>query len=223
MRQVANPVLDGLFGPAVAVAGGLVAAHQGPLVGDEDALAVRMVPGRRAQFVAGRTLARAALGALGAPPAAVGRAAGGRPVWPDGFVGTITHCGDGAAGWCAAAVAAAGRCRGLGLDAELDRPLDDPVAALVLTPSEAASIAGDAGLTTAFFCAKESLYKALHPLTGVFLDFHDVEVELDPAAGRFSARIRLADWPLAAPREVAGRLRRTQGMIVTAVELPLPA
>ena len=97
------------------------------------------------------------------------------------------------------------------------------VAALVLTPSEAASIAGDAGLTTAFFCAKEGVYKALHPLTGVFLDFHDVEVELDPVAGRFSARVRLADWPPAAPREVVGRLRRTRGMIVTAVELPSPA
>lgn len=223
MRQVEGPVLDGLFGPAVAVAEGPVAAHQGPLIGDEDALAVRMVPGRRAQFVAGRTLARAALGTLGAPPAALGRAAGGSPIWPAGVVGTITHCGDGAAGWCAAAVAPAGRYRGLGLDAELDRPLDDPVAALVLTPSEAASIAGDAGLTTAFFCAKEGVYKALHPLTGVFLDFHDVEVELDPVAGRFSARVRLADWPPAAPREVVGRLRRTRGMIVTAVELPSPA
>ena len=207
----------------MAVAEGPVAAHQGPLVGDEDVLAQRMAPGRRAQFVAGRTLARAALGALGAPSMALKRAAGGSPVWPDGFVGTITHCGDGAAGWCAAAVAPAGRYRGLGLDAELDRPLDDPVAALVLTPSEAASIAGDARLSTVFFCAKESVYKALNPLTGVFLDFHYVEVELDPVAGRFSARVRLADWPPAAPREVVGRLRRTRGMIVTAVELPSPA
>jgi 4'-phosphopantetheinyl transferase EntD len=223
LSALTGSVLDDLFGPGVAVAEGPVSAHQGALVGAEEALAARMAPGRRAQFVAGRTLARAALGTLGAAPVAIGRAAGGSPVWPAGFVGTITHCGDGADGWCAAAVAPADRCRGLGLDAELDRPLDDPVAALVLTPSEAASIAGDAGLTTAFFCTKESLYKALHPLTGIFLDFHDVEVELDPAAGRFSARVRLADWPPAAPREVEGRLRRTHGMILTVIELPSSA
>jgi 4'-phosphopantetheinyl transferase EntD len=204
------------------VAEGPVAARQGRLIGDEDALAGRMAPGRRAQFIAGRTLARTALGALGAPPVALGRAAGGSPVWPEGFVGTITHCGDGADGWCAAAVTPAERCRGIGLDAEPDRPLDDPVAALVLTPGEAASVAGEPGLTTVFFCAKESVYKALHPLTGVFLDFHDVEARLDPAAGLFSARIQLAEWPPAAPREVGGRLRRTAGMIVTAVELPSP-
>ncbi len=64
------------------------------------------------------------------------------------------------------------------------------------------------------------MYKALNPLTGVFLDFHDVEVELDRDAERFEARILRDDWPSDAPRRVAGRYRRADGLVISALTLP---
>ncbi len=40
------------------------------------------------------------------------------------------------------------------------------------------------------FSAKEAIYKAINPLTGEFLGFGDVELDIDPAAGEFRARCR---------------------------------
>ena len=38
------------------------------------------------------------------------------------------------------------------------------------------------------FSAKEAIYKAINPLTGEFLAFGDVELDIDPLAGDFHAR-----------------------------------
>src|ERR1700761_3617241 len=69
---------------------------------DEEALLGRAVEKRRREFAAGRGCARRALAALGLPPAPLLPGEGGAPRWPDGVVGSITHC----AGYAAAAVAA---------------------------------------------------------------------------------------------------------------------
>ena len=36
------------------------------------------------------------------------------------------------------------------------------------------------------FSGKEAIYKAINPLTGEFLGFGDVELDIDPAAGEFA-------------------------------------
>ena len=70
------------------------------------------------------------------------------------------------------------------------------------------------------FCGKEAVYKAINPLTGDFLGFSDVELDIDPAAGEFRARCR-RDLGSAVPggrrtrllgrvpRPLAGRLRHS--------------
>jgi 4'-phosphopantetheinyl transferase EntD len=182
-----------------------------------------MAPRRRTQFVAGRSLAREALERLGCPPTALPRGAAGAPVWPSGFVGSITHCGEGEDGWCAVAVARSADCRSLGLDAELNQPLSPSLVDRILRPAERRLPEIEAaGLAAVFFSVKEALYKALNPLTGVFLDFHDVEVGLDRDAEHFEARILRDGWPPSMPRHVTGGYRQVAGLVISAVELPVP-
>ena len=64
------------------------------------------------QFTAGRVCSRAALGRFGvAATTPILRAEDRAPIWPKGFVGTITHTDT----WCAAAVARSERFRSVGI------------------------------------------------------------------------------------------------------------
>jgi 4'-phosphopantetheinyl transferase EntD len=49
---------------------------------------------------------------------------------------------------------------------------------LIATPNELRTIADDPLGGKLLFAAKEAVYKAVHPLDGVFLDFHDIAVDL---------------------------------------------
>src|SRR6266851_1633075 len=89
-------------------AGAVAAESFGPpryrkLLPAEAAAIATANPARRTEFAAGRAVARAALAGLDVPagPILPGRA--GEPRWPDGVVGSITHC----AGYRACAVARA--------------------------------------------------------------------------------------------------------------------
>ena len=60
---------------------------------DEQAAVSRAVEKRRAEFAAGRSLARIALTEIGHAPCAIAQA-DRAPVWPLGIVGSITHSND---------------------------------------------------------------------------------------------------------------------------------
>jgi enterobactin synthetase component D len=128
----------------------------------------RAMPKRRAEFAAGRRCARAALHAAGGPAdadIAIGPLRA--PVWPPGFVGSITH----AAGIAAAAVAPASRSRALGIDLErIIGPGDVERLAPTLARPDELTLAP----LTALFAAKEALFKALAPRVGRYFDFLDV-------------------------------------------------
>jgi 4'-phosphopantetheinyl transferase EntD len=151
---------------------------------EEQALGPATSARRRAQFALGRACARAALRALGVPePLSVGRGANRQPVWPQGIVGSITHSHDQAA----AAAARGDRYRGIGIDLEQARLPSSPLLHRVCRPPERERLEalGEDRLRIAFtavFAAKESVYKALHPLTGVYLGFQDAEIEFAPTA-----------------------------------------
>ncbi len=182
----------------------------------------RVAPARRREFATGRFCARAAMARLGLDPAAVGVGPSGAPVWPAGLVGSITHC----AGYRAAAVARAAQAPALGIDAEPDEPLPTGVLDRVALPGERARAAGrpvGVAWDRLLFSAKEAVYKAWFPLTGAWLDFTDVDVEVDPATRRFTARLLV-------PGPVVGGVRWTgfdgafvggrpehRGLLVTAV------
>ncbi|MBC9004686.1 MULTISPECIES: 4'-phosphopantetheinyl transferase family protein [Micromonospora] len=194
-----------------------------PYPGEED-LVARAVAARRQEFVTARRCAREALARLGYAPAPIRPGPRREPVWPDGVVGSITHC----TGYRAAAVAPAGALAGLGIDAEPHEPLPDGVAGIVLTAGEPERLAAlrDADPATHWdrllFSAKESVYKAWYPLTGRWLGFEEAELTFD-RAGRFTARIlvdgtRIDGGP---PLDVLdGRWLVGGGLLLTAVAVP---
>lgn len=149
---------------------------------EEAALGGGASPRRRAQFALGRACARNALRALGlTAPGPIGKGEGRRPAWPDGIVGSITH----SHGRAAAAVAPARLYRGIGVDLERIRLPSDALLRRVCRPEERPpfdGLAADAVALrfTAIFAAKESIYKAVNPLTGVYLGFQDARIEFPP-------------------------------------------
>lgn len=63
-----------------------------PLCPEEAAAVACSVEKRRREFAAVRVCARSAMTALGLPPQSVLPGERGAPRWPDGFVGSMTHC-----------------------------------------------------------------------------------------------------------------------------------
>lgn len=173
--------------------------------------------GRRRDFSAGRACARAALVALGEPPAPILRGEKREPLWPTGVVGSITHTSL----YAAAAVARSAEVRSLGIDAEPDEPLPAGVLRWVGSDSEqrwvasAGAAPGVANPDRLLFCAKEATYKAWFPLAECWLGFKDAEVSV-VAPGEFDVEI-LIDGPI---RSMRGRYSSIDGRIVAAIELP---
>ena len=147
--------------------------------------------------------ARAALDALGVAPAAIPADAARRPCWPDGVVGSITHCRD----LAAAAVARATDLTALGIDAEPAQPLAPDVLDLVATTTERDRFDGPLD-GTVVFCAKEAFYKCWSSAGGPLIDFDDVETTLHED-GAFVVRP-------AAGGTWRGRWAVTDGFVVTA-------
>lgn len=139
----------------------------------------RAVPKRKAEYLAGRLCAREALrramGVAAIPATGDDRA----PQWPDRCVGSITHSN----GWAAAVVGDRKRYAGLGLDLELTMPdaRARKLAHQILTEQEqerfAAEMADAPGrFLTLAFSFKESLFKALYPLTQKRFYFEHAEM-----------------------------------------------
>ncbi|MBI3447736.1 MAG: 4'-phosphopantetheinyl transferase superfamily protein [Acidobacteria bacterium] len=175
----------------------------GTLLPEEEACVVRAVPKRRREFTAGRVGARRLLALAGVSGVPIVAAADRTPIWPPGFVGSISHCD----GLCAVAIARASHFESIGLDVEGSQGLPEETIHLVCSETELARASGASGLARAeaaklLFSAKEAFYKCWFPVTRTPLDFHDVEVEFDPRHGMYRARV-LADHPKGA---LAGRM-----------------
>lgn len=211
--------------PAAVVAEEAFADPPGAtLFPEEEALLTRAVPKRRHEFTTARHCARAALRRLGVPPGPILPGERGAPQWPAGVVGSMTHC----AGYRAAALARRTDVASVGIDAEPHEPLPDGVLGAVTSDGERAMLARLAAAAPEVswdrlvFCAKEAVYKAWYPLTGRWLDFAEAEVDVDPVAATFAARL-LVPGPVVAGREwreFPGRFLARDGLLLAAVTLP---
>ena len=81
---------------------------------EEEPLIARSVAKRRNEFITVRHCAREALGKLDVGPVPILKGDKGEPCWPDGIVGSLTHC----EGFRGAVVARAADVRSVGIDAE---------------------------------------------------------------------------------------------------------
>lgn len=203
----------------------------GTLFPEEEVHVARSVDKRRREFTAVRACARRAMAGLGLPPVPVLPGRRGAPGWPPGIVGSMTHC----AGYRAAVLARAEDFRGLGVDAEPNAPLPPDVLDVVSLPAERGRLNGPAAqawTATAdggvhgdrlLFSAKESVFKAWYPLTGIELGFEEADLRFQRAAdgtpeGTFEARL-LRTAP-GMPEVFEGRWLVREGLVVTAVALP---
>ncbi len=186
----------------------------GELLGAEKAAVAGAAESRVAQFTAGRVCAREALAEAGwFERVPIPRGTDRAPVWPPGFVGSITHT----RAWCAAAAAPTSRLRAIGIDVEPATPLDMRLRLRTCTPSELAWLAKhpEPGLMAkVIFSAKESVYKCQYTLTGEFLGFQGASLEL--AEGRFVAVLQRGVGPLVDGYEIAGRYTIEAGLVATA-------
>ncbi|MGO1054920.1 4'-phosphopantetheinyl transferase family protein [Crossiella sp. CA198] len=190
------------------------------LLPEETAAVERAVERRRKQYTQARTCARRALSALGLPEQPILRGPKREPLWPNGIVGSITHC----EGYCAAAVADRETIRSVGIDAEVHDALPDGVQRLVAVPAEhewLAAAGAELHWDRVLFSAKESVYKAWFPITGAWLGFQDAELSFDRSGG-FRAKV-LIEPPVVEGRAVAGfegRYLVRDGLVLTSVVVP---
>lgn len=185
----------------------------------ERAAVAAAVPKRQLEYRTARHCARQALGQLGLPPAPILSGPNREPLWPDGVVGSLTHC----AGYRAAAVAPLGTVLSVGIDAEPHEQLPEGVLERVADDAEQAALAvlpGGRHWDRILFCAKEAIYKVWFPLARCWLGFEDASVRIDPG-GRFRARL-LVPGPTVAGRELTeldGRWLVARGLIIAAITL----
>ncbi|MET7456102.1 4'-phosphopantetheinyl transferase superfamily protein [Streptomyces sp. NPDC005574] len=197
----------------------------------EAAVVAQAVPKRRREFAAVRACARQAMEKLGVPPQPVLPGERGAPRWPAGLIGSMTHCD----GYRAAALARSADLAGLGIDAEPHLPLPEGVLPTVSLPAEEDRLRRLARrhphvhFDRLLFSAKESVYKAWFPLTGLWLEFTeaDIEISVTPGerpGGTFRAEL-LIPGPLVGGRRLGffdGRWTVRHGLVATAVTVPHP-
>ncbi|MHC0429722.1 4'-phosphopantetheinyl transferase family protein [Streptomyces sp. O3] len=195
-----------------------------PLFEEEERYVAGAVPERRREFATTRACARAALARLGEAPGPIPRGPRGAPVWPASTVGSMTHC----AGYRAAVVARSAAVLTVGLDAEPNLPISGGALKMTTSRQERLHIAElaasglDVHWDRLLFSAKESVYKAWHPLTGGWLGFEDVAVTVDVPARTFTADLT-RPRPLAGGRCVTafqGVWTVRRGLLLTAVSVP---
>jgi 4'-phosphopantetheinyl transferase EntD len=150
------------------------------LLPDEEAQFRSSAPKVRRRSGAARSVARSLLKSLGLPETAILRSASGAPIWPHGIVGSLAHDEDIAI----AAVAASHQFSALGIDVEPATRLPPEIIEMVTTPRERERYATEVIESRLLFAVKESIYKALNPLDGRFLDFQDIEVDIPAKLGR---------------------------------------
>jgi 4'-phosphopantetheinyl transferase EntD len=191
-----------------------------PLFPDEEQSVAGAVAERREEFAAGRSCAREALARLGVGPQPIPSGSDRAPVWPYGYVGSVTHC----PGYVAAAVARRRDHVAIGIDAEIDAPLPEGVLELVSNEEERRRLpalpalggVGSPAWDRVLFSAKEAVFKACYQLTGRRLGFEDAYLEIDVGAGAFRAGLA-PGGDAGAMTALQGRWMVGRGLILTAI------
>jgi len=194
-----------------------------PMPGEEPLIA-RSVAKRRNEFITVRHCARLALGELGLPPVPILKGDKGEPCWPDGVVGSLTHC----AGYRGAVVGRGAAVRSVGVDAEPHDVLPHGVLDAISLPEERSELAAlPAGVhwDRILFCAKEATYKAWFPLTKRWLGFEDAHITFgvdgSGSGGTFESVILIDGATLSGPplTSLAGRWSVEGELVLTAIVL----
>jgi 4'-phosphopantetheinyl transferase EntD len=180
-----------LFGPGVAVMASPLIGDVADLHPDERASIADAVPLRQREFATGRVCARRLLARFGIGDVVLPMDTDGRPLWPAGYLGSISH----AAGQCVVAVAPRSEIAGIGVDIEDERnPIADAAWDVVCTPAELAGLHRQPsprrpGIVSALFSAKESTYKCLDSRPGRPFEPREIEIDWDGESATYRAEL----------------------------------
>src|SRR3989442_13728549 len=175
-------------------------------------------------FEMGRACAAELFAELGSGKTSVAVAADRSPVWPQGYVGSITHTDD----LLGVAVARRKDFRSIGIDAEAIIPPETTAEIDELCMSGRERSLRDSveinhqTFSSLCFSAKESFSKCLYPLHGVWFDFQDAEIaSFDADLGLLQMRL-LRDLPsgFRQGQVFGGAFRWTDRRVYTAFALP---
>ncbi|MBW2520827.1 MAG: 4'-phosphopantetheinyl transferase superfamily protein [Deltaproteobacteria bacterium] len=188
-----------------------------PLLPSEHEYIKQATPERVLEFSMGRHCARQALAHFGVNKSIPLIARDNLPVWPEGFTGSISHTSE----LCVAAVCRTTDALGLGVDIENVEDWDVDIDALLMTENEKVFV-GALGCrySALIFSAKECFFKAYYPLTKVFLDMTDIEVEIDPLNNCFFCTLTNSySPPFLGKRSFWGSYQQDERFVYTGVVL----
>jgi len=209
---IAHQLRNMLNAPDIAVHGGRIQDLTAPLFPEEEGCMARCAPKRRAEFVAGRTAARAALRQLGVQDQGIRPGPNRAPKWPDGLTGSITHDPS----HCLAAVARKRHVRGIGIDIERRQCMPKAARDLFMSASDQGAIPGlstpsSKDMPVTVFSAKESVFKALNPLMDILHDPHEFYIRFPAQPGVFTAHLSRDNPELG----VVGRFVVKRDLVIT--------
>lgn len=216
-----EPVLATMLGPEIVVEVATPTVVKDQLFPDEQQHIARAVSKRQAEFGTARVCARRALARIGMAPCSLVPHQDRSPRWPAGVKGSISHT----QGCCVVAVTRSPDVIALGVDIEADTPLQRDLMSAICTPDEQQWVdrfdqETRGWLGKLLFSAKEAFYKCQYPLTRTIIDFHDVQLNMDLAAGAFSVtKVRPNGPSWDHVRRVTGKFRRDSRFIVTTAVL----
>ncbi len=229
--SAASALFEELLPPGVATAELIGEGDTALLLAGERQLLRRATPERAREFAAGRLCARGAAAQFGIADVPIGVRDDRLPVWPRLLTGSITHTH----GFCAAAVGERRRFLAIGIDAEGIGRLSSDLWSQVLLPAETDWLESrpateQVKVATLMFSAKEAFYKCQYEVTGQWLEFKDVTVDLtgrekagdscDWRSGSFTvrpvARVKLFEHD---NRPVTGRFACTNERVLTALAI----
>jgi 4'-phosphopantetheinyl transferase EntD len=145
-------------------------------------------PRRRAEFAAGRRVARLAITGLGLGTFGIPSGEDRAPVWPPSIVGSISHCD----GLALAIVSRRCDLSALGVDCETRVRVPPSLAHRILRPDEVRPAGLPSELEqdwlTVIFSAKEAVFKAVYPAIGRIIGFDKIKLEFDGAGRSFLSR-----------------------------------
>lgn len=161
------------------------------------------------------------------------KAPSGMPLWPQGFVGSITHK-DGAVGVACSTMETT---LALGIDAEDVGRMQLAFEQRILSESESKQVDRLVAHTgakrehwlTLLFSAKEALFKCHYPLGGIMFYFHDAELaQIDSGKQSIDLRLKRATSALTPAGHIThgSWLERTSGrrsLLITSMSEPAAA
>jgi 4'-phosphopantetheinyl transferase EntD len=136
---------------------------------------------------AARDIAKSLLRELGAGVTEIPRAPQGFPLWPKGFLGSLSHSETVAA----AVVARDDAFECLGIDVEGQEEVESELARFIVREEEKWAIDEGRASIRQVFSIKEAVFKSLFPRDRVMLDFHDVLLDFKTgyATARYGAAV----------------------------------